>query len=188
MERNESHFIIYNRSYVTLVGTLIDKSIILSKEWVNNRVDEWVCLIDWVSEELDWLIDWLSEWVSECVREWVSEWERERERERDRERESEWLSEWVSEWVTEWSSTRLKPDEKNKDQHVWAKNLNSTRKHKLIFPPFIFFNERVLTYKQMSSFFTSHMQPWPSMRLGIVGLKCHDLNSASFPWCICLWT
>ena len=44
MQRNESHFLIYNRSYVTLVGTLIDQSIILS--WV----DEWVWLIDWVSK------------------------------------------------------------------------------------------------------------------------------------------
>ena len=23
-------------------------------------VDEWVCLIDWVSEELDWLNEWVS--------------------------------------------------------------------------------------------------------------------------------
>ena len=31
MERSESHFLIYNRPYATLVGTLIDRSVILSK-------------------------------------------------------------------------------------------------------------------------------------------------------------
>ena len=73
MERNESHFLIYNyffeRSYVTLVWTLIDQLFYEKSEWMIKWVDEWVCLIDWVSEELYWLIDLLIEWVSE---KWVS--------------------------------------------------------------------------------------------------------------------
>ena len=62
-------------------------------------VDEWVCLIDWVSEELDWL----NEWVSGPVPAWY------------------------------WNMI------KKMDHAVWAKNLNSTRKHKLNFPQVFYF-------------------------------------------------
>ena len=95
-----------------IVGTQIDRSIILSSEsvikWVSEwmggcgLVREWVDVIDWVSEWVDvgewvsgcdWLIAWLidqssyqaSEWVD--VGEWVSG--------------CDWLIQWVSEWVDE---------------------------------------------------------------------------------------
>ena len=36
-----------NQLNVTLVGTLIDLSIILSKEWVNDWAGGWVSVLDW---------------------------------------------------------------------------------------------------------------------------------------------
>ena len=77
MERNESHFLIYN-FFVCDVSQDFDQSINYSiervSEWLSGWMSEWVCLIDWESEELDWLIDWLIEWVSEWVSGPVPAW------------------------------------------------------------------------------------------------------------------
>ena len=76
MEQNESHFLIYNYFFLKIVYYVsrdswsIDQLFYRKSEWMIKRVDEWVCLIDWVSEEFNWLIDWLSEWVSGPVPAW----------------------------------------------------------------------------------------------------------------------
>ena len=98
MEWNESHFLHFCCCWkiVCYVSQDSDQSICYSIE----RVSEWVSVLDWVSEELNWLIDWVSKWSS--------------------------------------TSMILKPDKKM-DHAVWAKNLNSTRKHKLNFPQVFFY-------------------------------------------------
>ena len=71
-----------------------------------------------INNSIEKVSEWLSGWMSKHA--WLIEWRA-----------------WVSEWVDEWVSGIIQPYTKTwqkMDHAVWAKNLNSTRKHKLNFP------------------------------------------------------
>ena len=87
MKRNEMKWVALSTLQLKIVGTQIDRSIILSSDWVIEWVSERMGGCGWVSEWVD-VIDWSNELVDEClrvsrcglVREWVD----------------------VIDWLTEW--------------------------------------------------------------------------------------
>ena len=116
-----------------------------------------MCVLDWfkLSERgawlIDWLIDWLSEWVSECVRKWSS------------------------------ISLILKPD-KTKGSCCLSQNLN--RETQIKFSPsffVIFFNERMPTHKQMSSFLHKSFVTLASPVAGDSGAQVPWFDLSIFP-------
>ena len=92
MKRNGMKWVALSTLQLKVVGTQIDRSIILSSEWVIKWVSEWMDGCGWVMWLIDPMSEWMSAWEWVDVGWWESEWM--------------WLIDWVSEWVDvgEWVS------------------------------------------------------------------------------------